>query len=229
MPDCQQARVSGAKCIRVVVVDDHPLMRQGTRAILEAALDVDVVGEAGRGEDALELARVAQPDVILLDIRLRGMSGVEVARALRHDHPSVRIVVLTAYNYEQYVRALFAIGVDGYLLKSASAAELLAALHAVVRGEQVVSQEIAEHASGVVLHSGIAANPTLTNRECEVLVLLARGARNKEIAMSLGIETSTVETHISNAIAKLGARSRTEAITRAVQRGVIVLDDSGST
>jgi DNA-binding NarL/FixJ family response regulator len=194
--------------------------------MLAAASDIVVVGEAARGEEALELARDLSPDVVLLDIRLQGMGGVETARHLRQLYPDIRIIVLTAYDYEQYVRAMFAIGVDGYLLKSASAEELIAAIRAVLRGEQVVCQDIVGQAPGTGPRGGIAANPTLTDRECEVLVLLARGARNRAIALQLGIETSTVETHISNAIARLGVRSRIEAISRALERGVIVLDGS---
>ena len=211
--------------IRVLLVDDHPSLRQGTRAMLGDAPDIAVVGETGRGEEALVLARDLRPDVVLLDIRLEGMGGVDVARALRHDLPEVRIVVLTAYNYEQYVRAMFAIGVDAYLLKTAGAEELIAAVRAVLRGEQVVDREVAAQTLDGAKLTGIAANPTLSDRECEALALLARGARNREVAQQMGIETSTVETHIANAIAKLGARTRAEAISRALLRGIILLEE----
>jgi DNA-binding NarL/FixJ family response regulator len=211
--------------IRVLLVDDHPPLRQGTRAMLGEARDIAVVGETGRGEEAMALARALHPDVVLLDIRLQGMGGVDVARALRQDLPEIRIVVLTAYNYEQYVRALFAIGVDGYLLKSAGSEELIAAVRAVLRGEQVVDREVAAQIPAGARVSGIAANPTLSDRECEALALLAQGARNKEVAQRMDIETSTVETHIANAIAKLGARTRAEAISQAVLRGIILLEE----
>jgi DNA-binding NarL/FixJ family response regulator len=211
--------------IRVLLVDDHPPLRQGTRAMLGEARDITVVGETGRGEEAMALARALRPDVVLLDIRLQGMSGVDVARALRQDLPEIRIVVLTAHNAEQYVRALFAIGVDGYLLKSAAGEELIAAVRAVLLGKQVVDREVAAQTPVGARVSGIAANPTLSDRECEALTLLARGARNKEVAQQMNIETSTVETHIANAITKLGARSRAEAISQAVLRGIILQEE----
>jgi len=171
-------------------------------------------------------SRALLPDVVLLDIRLEGkLNGIEVARVPRQDLPSIRIVILTGHEDEQYVRALFAIGVDGYLLKTARGPELIEAVRSVVRGIQVVRIEITERAPSAGPRSGIAANPNLSEREGEVLALLARGARNKEIAQELGIKTSTVETHISNAMTKLGARSRTEMMSRAVQRGIIISDE----
>ncbi len=207
--------------IRVLLVDDHILLRQGTRALLHAAVDIEIVGETGRGEDAIALARALRPDVVLLDIRLHGLSGIDVARALRQDLPDLKIVMLTGYHYEQYVRALFAIGVDGYLLKNASGSELVAAVRAVQRGEQVLSAEIATQLAGRTRASGIAAMGALTDREQEVLIMVSQGASNRDIANSLNIGTRTAETYVSNAMAKLGARSRTEAICVALQRGIL--------
>lgn len=207
--------------IRVLLADDHILLRQGTRALLREAPDIDIVAETEQGEDVIALVRRLHPDVVLLDIRLQGMNGVDTARLLRQDHPDVKIIMLTAYHYEQYVRALFAIGVDGYLLKNASGTELIAAVRAVQRGEQVLSKEIAAQIVSRTKASGIAANGMLTDREQEVLVMVSQGAGNKEIARHLNIGTRTVETYVSNAMAKLGARSRTEAISVAVQRGIL--------
>ncbi len=124
--------------IRILLVEDHTLMRQGTRALLGAAPDMAVVGEAAREDEALALARRLRPDVVALDIRLAGSNGIDVARTLRWDLPEIRILMLSAYAHETYVRALFAIGVDGYLLKTASDEELIAAVRAVSRGEQVL-------------------------------------------------------------------------------------------
>jgi DNA-binding NarL/FixJ family response regulator len=211
--------------IRIVLVDDHLLLRQGTATLLQAADDIKIVGETGQGEEALELARQLNPDVVVLDIRLLGMSGIEVARTLRQDLPGIKVVMLSAYHHEQYVRALFAIGVHGYLLKNASGPELTAAVHAVCRGETVLSNEVsAQIAANQTRRSGIAANETLSERERQVLALVRQGISNKEIATQLGLGVRTIETHVSNAMAKLGARSRLEAINLAVQRGFISLE-----
>ncbi len=210
--------------IRVLLVDDHMPLRAGTRALLREAADIEVVAETAHGAEALALAARLQPDVVLLDIKLPDMSGVDVARALRHDLPEIKVLILTAYDYEQYVRTLFAIGVHGYLLKSDSGLELIAAVRAVARGEQALSAEIRAHLARATVRSGVAAAGTLSARECEVLTLVGQGARNKEIAQHLAIKTSTVETYISNAMAKLDVHSRSEALRVAIQRGIIVLD-----
>lgn len=211
--------------IDVLLVDDHMLVRQGTREALRAAMDIAIVAEAAQGAEALRLAHELRPDVVLLDIKLPDISGIDVARTLHEDLPDTKIVILTGYHYEQYVRALFAIGVQGYLLKSDPGLELIAAIRAVQRGEQVLSAEIARTLASRTLRSGVAATPTLSEREHAVLTLLARGRRNKEIARTLGIETSTVETYISNAMIKLDVPTRIEAIIAAIQRGAITPDE----
>lgn len=214
--------------ISVLLVDDHVLLRQGMRGLLEQqAEDIEVVGETGQGEEALVLARRLSPDVVVLDVQLQGLNGVEVARALRRDLPDIKVLVLTAYPYEQYVRALFAIGVHGYLLKSASDAELIAGVRAVQRGETVLDRDISarvarrERTSSVVT----TGTGTLSEREHAVLRLVSHGDTNKDIARELGITDHTVETHIGNIMIKLGARSRVEAVALAVGRGVLVLDN----
>jgi len=209
--------------IRVMLVDDHPLMRQGTRAFLETDPDIAIVAETGQGEQALTLARHQRPDVVLLDIRLHGSSGIDVARALRRDLPEVKVLVLTTYPYETYVRALFAIGVHGYLLKTSSDTELIAAVRAVHRGETALSTEIAAQLA-TPRRSGIAPTRALSEREREVLTLVGDGASNKEIGQQLGLKETTIVSYLSNIMAKLGARSRTDAIKIAVQEGIIVLE-----
>jgi DNA-binding NarL/FixJ family response regulator len=207
--------------IRVLLVDDHQLMRQGTRALLGEAGDIDIVAESEQGEEALVLAQHYRPDVVILDIRLQGLGGVEVARRLREDMPVIKILMLTAYDYDQYVRALFAIGVEGYLLKHASGDELIAAVRDVYAGKQVLSPEI-EARKGQV---DIVRPESLTHREIEILTLISRGESNKEIAQVLGITPRTAEWHVGNVMAKLDARSRTEAIRLATQRGIITVEE----
>lgn len=206
--------------IRVLLVDDHQLVRQGTRALLTTAPDIEIVAESEDGDEALALARRLQPDLVLLDIRLRGSSGIEVARTLRQDLPHIKVVILTAYHHEQYVRALFAIGVHGYLLKDATGDQVIAAVRRVYEGELVVSPEIEARKR----HSTLTGADQLSNRELEVLTLVSRGESNKEIAQSLGVNTRTVETYVSRLMGKLDARSRTEAISVATQRGIIHLE-----
>jgi len=209
--------------IRVMLVDDHPLMRQGTRAFLEMDPDMEIVAETGQGEQALTLARHQRPDVALLDIRLHGSSGIDVARTLRQDLPAVKVLVLTSYPYETYVRALFAIGVHGYLLKTSSDTELIAAVRAVHRGDTALSAEIAAQLA-TPRRSGIAPTRALSTREREVLTLVGDGASNKEIGQQLGLKENTIVSYLSNIMAKLGARSRTDAVKIAVQEGIIVLE-----
>jgi len=208
--------------IRVLLVDDHTLLRQGTRALLRESAAIEVVAECADGTEALELARRLRPDVVLLDIRLPGMSGIDVARALRQDLPEIKVVILTAWGYQEYVRTLFAIGVHGYLLKTASGPELIAAVEAVQRGEQILDAETSAVLATIKRTSGIGASGPISEREREVLVLVGQGAGNKDIARQLSISSRTVETYVGNAIAKLGARTRAEAFSLALQRGIIV-------
>jgi len=211
--------------IRVELVEDHTLMRQGTRALLRAATDIEIVAKTGQGEEALALAGHLRPDVVLLDIRLLpGLNGIDVARALRQDLPDIKVLVLSAYPHETYVRTLFAIGVHGYLLKTASALELAEAIRAVQRGEQWLSPEVAAQIASRKRRAVMRSTETLTEREREVLELIGQGKGNKDIARMLSIEPSTAESHVHNALAKLDAHSRTEALKRAVQRGIIVLE-----
>ena len=209
--------------IRVLLVEDHTLMRQGTRALLGLAPDMAVVGEAARGDEALTLARRLRPDEALLDIRLAESSGIEVARTLRWDLPEIRILMLSAYAHETYVRTLFAIGVDGYLLKTASDEELIGAVRAVARGEQVLSAEVTAQLA-VRRTSGTVAATELSARERDVLALVGEGESNQGIAERLYLGKRTVDSYLSSAMGKLGARSRTDAVKVAVQRGIIVLE-----
>ncbi len=198
--------------IRVILVDDHPLLREGTRALLAQNAGIAVVGAAGDGKAALRLVGEQHPDVLLLDIHLPDISGVEVAREVRVRSPRVAILVLTGYEDVGYARGLLQLGVQGYLRKSASGAEIVAAIRAVAAGQTVLAPAVTR----VVIANGV---DPLTAREYEVLGLLARGQRNAEIARTLAVSVKTVEFHISHVLDKLGVRSRTEAILKARQQG----------
>lgn len=212
--------------IRTILVDDHQLMREGTAALLTAAADIDIVAQTGSGTEAIELAERLAPNVMVLDIRLPGgPTGVEVARTLRQQLPDIKILMLSGYDTEQYARALFAVGVHGYLLKTASGPELIEGVRAICRGETVLSAVIAEKITRQEKRGGIAATDRLTERECDVLGLVGRGWSNKEVATQMNLGVRTIETHVSNAMAKLRARSRIEVVNIAVQRGWITLDE----
>lgn len=198
---------------RVLIIDDHPMVREGTRALLERSATIKVVGALGEGVAALWLVHELQPDVVLLDVRLPDISGIEVARQLRAEFPAVKVLVVTGYDEIGYARALLQLGVRGYLAKSASGAELIAAVRAVAAGNQVLTAEAAR-----VIIEG--RNAPLTAREHEVLQRLVAGRRNAEIANDLSLSLKTVEFHVRNVLQKLGARSRAEAVSFALQRGI---------
>lgn len=195
--------------IRVVVVDDHPLLREGTQALLARTKGIKVVGATGEGATALRLVRKFWPDVLLLDIHLPDINGVEVARRVRTSFPQVAVLILTGYDDAGYVRALLHLGVQGYLGKTASGGEIVAAIQAVAQGCKVLAE--ATRAADEV------GSEPLTAREWEVLRLLTVGRRNSEIATTLNVSVKTVEFHVSHILGKLGARSRTEALLKARQ------------
>jgi DNA-binding NarL/FixJ family response regulator len=207
-PDRQRSR------IRLVIVDDHPLMRDGTRRALAKMSDIEVVGEAANGETACAMVAQLRPDVLLLDVRLPDLSGIEVARRVRAAFPKVALVVLTGYDDAGYRRELLRIGVSGYLSKSASASEVADAIRAAAKGALLPGGEVTE-----------AESPDdgegLTERERQVLHYLVAGRRNAEIAETMVVSQKTVEFHISHILQKLGVRSRAEAISCALRRGLV--------
>ena len=211
--------------IKVLIVDDHRMFREGIRSRLEQEKDIKVVGEAASGREALELAQEKEPAVIILDIRLPDISGIEVVRQLRKSRSNLKILVLTGYDFDQYVRAMARLGIDGYLLKDAPQEHLVQAIRDIASGGVVLPPNIASKVmrsyafpSGAVKEQ---RSPLLTVRELEVLELLYQGFRNSQIAERLGISARTVENHVSSIADKLGAQSRTEAIRLAVEAGLI--------
>lgn len=208
--------------IRVVLVDDHTVMRAGTRRILEDEPDIEVVGEAGDGIEALRLTDELAPDVIALDIGMPGMDGIRMCQALRQRSNAPRVLILTGHDKEVYVRALHQLGVQGYLLKSAGPDELAQAIRSVYAGQEVFSSGIARF----LRQDGVSGAPRLTRKEREMLAAVAQGRKNHEIAAEQSITLNTVEFHMRNLFMKLGATSRADAVMRAQRLGWIDLPDT---
>jgi len=218
-----------AKPIRVVVVDDHELLRAGTRQILEEAAGFAVVGEAGDGDTALRVVAELRPDVALVDIRLPDVNGIELARRIVTDHPGTTVLVLSAYDDEDYVRAALAAGVSGYLLKTTPSHELVGAIRAAHGGSRVLDRSVsARLLEGPAPTSRNTPGPAqLTVREREVVQLVARGLANKAIGRELGISPRTVEGHLNHVFEKLGTASRTELVHFALVNGLLSPDRAG--
>ena len=217
--------------IRVVLAEDHVLMREGTRELLEREDDMIVVGEAGDGEEVVRLAAEQHPDVVLMDINMPVLSGIEATRRIKTASPSMGVLVLTAYPDDQYVFALLEAGAAGYLLKDVRARDLVEAVRAVHAGDSVLHPIIARKV--IARFSRKPAEPVeehpldqLSEREMEVLKLAAKGITNREIARDLVISVRTVQGHLHNTFEKMGVGSRTEAVVRALQKGWLTVDDT---
>ncbi len=213
--------------ISVLVVDDHPLYRNGVRAALLGHGDILVLGAVGSAGEALIACRVGCPNVVLLDINLPDMSGIQAARHILEQCPSTAVIALTAHDDEAYMVAVAESGARGYLLKSATDGEIVSAVRAVAEGGSVfapaVTQALLRHARGENHREDFG----LTEREIEVLRHAASGLTNREIAHELGISERTAQAHLSHIFNKMGATSRTEAVTLALRHGLITLDEAG--
>lgn len=211
--------------IKVLIVDDHPVVCDGLAAMLGRQPDVRVVGEASNGLEAVERARELQPDVVLMDLRMPELDGVEAMRRIRAQNPEVKFLVLTTFDNDEYIFQAIEAGAKGYLLKDASREELFQAVRAAYRGESLIQPAIAAKILNrfALLSRQVGEAQPLSEREVEVLRLMARGAANKEIATSLFISESTVKTHVTNIFHKLDVNDRTEAVTKALQKGIIRL------
>ena len=207
---------SNVKAVRVFIVDDHPMLREGTQSSLERAAGIIVVGTAGDGHSAIEQIREIQPNVLVLDMRLPDMSGVDVAHYVREHFPAIGIVILTGFDDVHYARALAQIDIQGYLRKTSSSDEIVAAVRRVAAGGKVFDPEIVR-----ALEDSTGVAESLTAREIEVLQLVALGSRNTDIAHELGLSIKTVEFHMSNLLSKLGARSRSDAVRIGYQKGLL--------
>ncbi len=217
------------RTITVLLADDHALVREGTRRLLEGEPDIRVVAEAGDGASAVREAERTRPNVAIMDVAMPGMSGIEATRQIKALLPNVAVLALTAYDDDQYVLALLDAGAAGFMLKDARAQELVEAVRAVHRGEAVLRPGVAARAlrRAVSRRSGtIASPPPLSDREMDVLREAARGLPNKDIARRLNLSVRTIHTHLGNIFTKLGVGSRTEAVLLALRRGWIALEDT---
>jgi two-component system, NarL family, response regulator LiaR len=211
--------------IRVLITDDHGVVRQGLRMFLSLDPDVDVVGEAENGEEALNMARELHPDVILMDLLMPVMDGIEATEAIRAELPEVEVVALTSVLEDVSVTGAVKAGAIGYLLKDTQAEEL----HRAIRGAAEGRVQLAPEAAAKLMREVRAPESpeALTPRETEILKLLARGKANKQIARDLFVEEKTVKTHVSSILRKLGAKSRTQAALHAVRTGLVRVEDLG--
>jgi NarL family two-component system response regulator LiaR len=216
--------------IRILIADDHAVVREGTRQILEQELDLEVVGEAGDGEEAVALATDLKPDVAIVDISMPKLDGIEATRQIKSLCPAISVLILTAYDDEQFIFSLLEAGAAGYLLKTVRGRELVDAVRAVNAGESVLHPLIARKVlNRFVPASGKAAQEEqleeLSVREMEVLRLAAKGLSNQDIATELCLSIRTVQGHLGHIFNKLQVGSRTEAVVHALKKGWVTLDD----
>lgn len=210
--------------VRIVIADDHPLVRSGLRAVLLAADDLEVVGEAATGEEAITLAASLQPEVIVMDLRMPGITGIEATRRIVEAQPHIRIVVLTLFEDDASLFAALRAGARGYILKDANEVEVVRAIRAVSSGEAIFSATVAQHLIASFAPSrppqASLPFPDLTEREREILALIAQGRSNTEIAQGLVISGKTVRNYISSIFSKLQVVNRAQAILRAREAGL---------
>lgn len=211
--------------LRVVLADDQDLVRAGFRVILGTEADIEVVGEAGDGLAAVELAARLRPDVVLMDVQMPGVDGLEATRRILAEHAEVRVVILTTFDREDYLFEALRSGASGFLLKNASPEDLVESVRIVARGDALLSPEVTRRVIARFSEPGLRRTssrpPQLTDREYEVLVQLARGASNAEIARELFLGETTVKTHVSRVLTKLALRDRTHAVVYAYENGVV--------
>jgi DNA-binding NarL/FixJ family response regulator len=203
--------------IRILAVDDHPLLRSGIGALIATQADMQLVGEASNGKEAVQLHRELRPDVTLMDLQMPDMSGLDAIIAIRTEDPTARIIVLTTYSGDALAQRALKAGAQAYVLKSLVRTEILNTIRVVYEGEKQVQADVAAE---IAKHT---ADAVLTTREIEVLRLVASGHANKEISARLSINEETTKSHIKNILAKLGAKDRTHAVSVGLRRGIISL------
>ncbi|NQT74128.1 MAG: response regulator transcription factor [Chloroflexi bacterium] len=215
--------------IRIIIADDHKVVREGTRELLQKENDLEVVGEAGDGEEAVDLVKQLNPDVVIMDIAMPRLNGIEATKQIKELFPRMAVLILTGYDYDQYVFALLEAGAAGYLLKDVRGQEVIEAVRAVHAGESVLHPVVARKALDHFVHpeskGEISKFQALTDREIEVLRLAAKGHGNKEIAAELDLSVRTIQAHLGNIFNKLKVGSRTEAVIIGLKNGLLTLDD----
>ena len=211
--------------IRVLVVDDHEVVRTGLKAILEPEEDMDVVGQAASATEAIERVPRLAPDVVLMDVRMEGMSGIEACRLIKSAHPRTNVLMLTSFGEEEAVMSSIMAGASGYLLKNTGRAGLLAAIRAAAAGQKLldpsVTGKVMERLAGLAAREEERATEVISGREKEVLGLVAQGLTNKEIADKLVISENTARNHVSNILGKLGLSHRAQAAAFAARHGLL--------
>jgi NarL family two-component system response regulator LiaR len=214
--------------IRIAVVDDHMVVRKGIIAMLETEADLQVVGEASNGREAVDLAVATQPDVILMDLVMPEMDGIEATRQIKQRAPKVQVLVLTSFSSNDKVLPSLNAGAIGYLLKDSNTTDLVRAIHQVARGEGSLHPLVTRQILKQITNVGDTTTPVeeLTEREEEVLKYIARGLSNHEIAQQLVVSNATVNTHVSKILSKLNLSSRTQAALYALRKGLVSLDDT---
>ncbi len=217
--------------IRVLIADDHAVLREGMRNLIEKEKDIEVVGEASDGEEAVSLARKLKPDVVIMDIVMPKLTGIEATRLIKKESPSSAILILTAYSDIRYILGLLEAGACGYLLKSARGTEVVGAIRAVRSGESVldpvVTRKLLQRVVGPARGTGKGqTGEQLTPREAEILRLAAKGMSNKDIANALFLSLRTVKAHLTNIFNKMGCGSRTDAIIKGLKEGYITLEEA---
>jgi two-component system NarL family response regulator len=205
--------------IRILIVDDHPVVRAGLTSMLGTQAELEVIGSASSGEEALAKLRQVEPDVLLLDLRMHGMSGVDTLMAMRRSAHDVRVIILTSFETDEDIYRAVQAGAHGYLLKDTSLKEMVEAIRTVHAGKRYIPRDIAARLAERMMRTD------LTPREIEILKLLSKGPTNKEIGRALSISENTVKNHVNSIIEKLEVSDRTEAATTAIQRGLISVDD----
>ena len=216
--------------IRAIIADDHVIFREGTKRLIEQEGDIEVIGEASDGEEAVELVARLQPQIALIDIAMPKVNGIEATRKIKAHHPGTAVLILSAYDNDQYIFALLEAGAAGYLLKNVSGSDLISAIRAVCAGEAVLHPLIASKVFNRFITSGqetSAKVPTqdISEREMDILRLAAKGMSNQEIAEALFLSRRTVQAHLASIFRKMDVGSRTEAILQALRKGWLALDD----
>jgi DNA-binding NarL/FixJ family response regulator len=209
--------MANSPAIRVLCVDDHRVVREGLALIIDRQPDMEVVGAASSGEEAIEVYTRCRPDITLMDLNLRGMSGLDAIRAIRRENPRAHIVVLTMHSGEEYIHRALEAGAATYLMKDAVSDQLIGVIRDTYAGRRTLDPDVEARLAER------AGNAQLTPREVQVVQLISQGMRNKEIAAALGISFETAQVHVKNILAKLKVQDRTAAVSVAVRRGIIEL------